>query len=242
MQAVKKHSSLLWCAIFSIAMGYLEAIVVIYLRELYYPQGFQFPITPGMQRIIGFEWLREMATIIMLIAIAIIAGKNKFQRFFYFFYCFGIWDIFYYIALKHLIGWPDSFFTFDILFLIPITWIAPVLAPVICSVIFVTFSFLIIGFENAEELKIKKWQWLIFWSGNLIVFISFVWDFGSLIISNGYLPKLLTLTSDKSFQELIALYIPQKFRWGLFIGGEILVTLFFLLVFLEGLKFRLDFF
>lgn len=236
-----KYKTLLWVGIFSIAMGYLEAVVVIYLRELYYPQGFQFPLVVGMQRIIGFEWLREIATIIMLMTTAIIAGRNSFQRFFYFFYCFGIWDIFYYVALKHLIGWPDSFLTFDILFLIPITWIGPVLAPLICSVVFVVFSFLIIGFETGENLKIQKWQWLIFYLGNLIIFIAFVWDFGSLIIINGYLSKFLTLTSDKSFQEVIALYIPQRFRWEFFIVGEILVTMFFLIVFLSELKFGLDF-
>jgi hypothetical protein len=182
-----------------------------------------------MQRIIGFEWLREIATIIMLAAIAIICGKNKLQRFFYFLYCFGIWDIFYYIALKHLINWPDSLFTFDILFLIPITWIGPVLAPIICSIVFVVFSFLlIIRIEKGVEVVVKKWQWLIFWLGSLIIFVAFIWDFGGLIIGNGYLSKFLTLVSDRSFQELVASYIPKQFKWWFFTAGEILVILFFL--------------
>ena len=30
--------------LFSIAMGLLEAVVVMYLRELYYPAGFAFPL------------------------------------------------------------------------------------------------------------------------------------------------------------------------------------------------------
>ena len=29
--------------IFAVSMGFLEAIVVVYIRELYYPDGFRFP-------------------------------------------------------------------------------------------------------------------------------------------------------------------------------------------------------
>lgn len=37
---------IVWLILFSIAMGYLESAVVVYLREIYYPNGFVFPLTP----------------------------------------------------------------------------------------------------------------------------------------------------------------------------------------------------
>ena len=61
----------------------------------------------------------------MLLAVAYIAGGNGPQRFGYFLLSFGIWDVFYYVFLKVLIGWPESLLTWDVLFLIPLTWVGP---------------------------------------------------------------------------------------------------------------------
>ncbi len=36
--------TILWVTFFSIAFGMVEAAVVIYMRALYFPEGFQFPI------------------------------------------------------------------------------------------------------------------------------------------------------------------------------------------------------
>ena len=33
-----------WISLYAVSMGFLEAAVVVYLRELYYPDGFRFPI------------------------------------------------------------------------------------------------------------------------------------------------------------------------------------------------------
>jgi hypothetical protein len=53
-----------------------------------------------------------------------------------------LWDIFYYVGLKTLLGWPPSLFTWDVLFLIPVPWSAPVLAPVAAAAYFVAVGFL----------------------------------------------------------------------------------------------------
>jgi hypothetical protein len=115
--------------LFSVAMAALEAIVVIYLRQLYYPQGFSFPLAPASLPIVFTEWLREATTIVMLF----IMGESRRQRipqgFFCFLYAFAMWDIFYYVWLKILINWPPSLLTWDLLFLIPVPWVSPVLAP-----------------------------------------------------------------------------------------------------------------
>ena len=92
-----KNSTILWLTIFGIAMGFLETAVVIYLRRIYYPDGFKFPLVEIENGILSVEILREVATIIMLFAIGFLAGKTKLQRFAFFIYSFAIWDIFYYV-------------------------------------------------------------------------------------------------------------------------------------------------
>lgn len=136
-------------------MGYLEAAVVVYLRELYYPEGFHihekvnFPfikfgavkeLKPFSRKLVYTEIGRETATIIMLISFAIAAGNSLTTYVAYFLLLFGIWDIFYYVFLKIILGWPESLFTTDVFFLIPVPWIGPVWLPVLLSVLLVTFS------------------------------------------------------------------------------------------------------
>ncbi|CAN5476760.1 hypothetical protein BH10BAC1_BH10BAC1_14060 [soil metagenome] len=125
--------TIIWLTVFSIAMGFLETSIVVYLRKLYYPAGFEFPLVPVPIDIATTEFWREVATIIMLIGAGVMAGKNATQRFVFFLYSFAIWDIFYYVFLKLLRNWPESLFTWDILFLIPVPCVGPVIAPCIVS-------------------------------------------------------------------------------------------------------------
>ncbi len=181
-------------------MGFLEAIVVVYLRELYYPNGFKFPLSNMPLKIFGIEWIREISTIIMLVVIGIIAGKNPLQKFAYFIFTFGVWDIFYYIALKIFLVWPSSFLTWDILFLIPITWIGPVLAPIICSLTMILLSIVIVHFnEKNYLLKINFKEWFLIILGTIIIFITFNRDFAKIIIENGFLSKLSSLPLNTDF-------------------------------------------
>src|ERR1700761_8169944 len=90
---------LFWVTLYSIAMGFLEAAVVIYLRYLLYPKGFSFPLVTMQPQLGIVELWREAATIIMLLAIGMIAGKNKAERLAYFLFSFAVWDILYYVFL-----------------------------------------------------------------------------------------------------------------------------------------------
>ena len=126
--------TIFYVILFAVAMGFLESAVVIYLRTIYYPEGFAFPIKLSGQTIALTEVLREAATLVMLFTVSLIADKKGINRFAYFLLAFAVWDIFYYIFLKLLIHWPASFFTWDILFLIPFIWVGPVLAPIINSI------------------------------------------------------------------------------------------------------------
>lgn len=125
---------LIWLGIFSVAMGLLEAICVIYLRRLL-PVENNFQVLPPVH--LRVEVIREACTIVMLLGVAWLAGINWRSRVACFFYAFGIWDILYYVGLWWLGHWPDSLLTWDCLFLIPKPWHGPVLAPVLISLYFV---------------------------------------------------------------------------------------------------------
>lgn len=115
---------------FAFAMANVETMIVVYLRRLYYPEGFQFPLVVIDVPTFLLELLREAATVVMLATFGIAAGRTKAGRFAYFMIGFGLWDIFYYVWLKLILNWPASLLTWDILFLIPVPWIGPVIAPV----------------------------------------------------------------------------------------------------------------
>ena len=208
--------------VFSIAMGFMEAAVVIYLRELYYPKGFQFPLIPISPSIAVVEFLREAATIIMLACIGILAGKNTAQQFSFFLFSFAVWDIFYYVFLKLFLGWPESFFTFDILFLIPVLWVGPVLTPCILSLTMILLTMIVVYFHERDlSVTINKREWLLMISGTVVVILSFTLDYAAYVLQNG--KSLWTPMSREELFNEVSKYIPQSFNWWLFAVGEGLI-------------------
>ncbi|AFH47990.1 Hypothetical protein IALB_0278 [Ignavibacterium album JCM 16511] len=164
--------------LFSMVMAYLESAVVVYLRELYYPSGFTFPLKIIPDKILIIELGRELATIIMLVTIALIAGKIFVEKVAYFLFAFGVWDIFYYIWLKVFINWPASLLTDDLLFLIPVPWISPVLAPVLVSVIFISFSILALRqTEAGSRIKFMKSDIILILIGVILILFGFICNF-----------------------------------------------------------------
>jgi hypothetical protein len=210
--------------VFALAMGFFEAILVIYLRELYYPEGFEFPLKLIEPRIFSFELLRELSTMIMLICIGLLAGKTILQQFGFFLFSFAVWDLFYYCGLKLLIGWPDSLLTWDILFLIPITWVGPVIAPVICSFSMIYMAALLFAGETAKKhFRLISYEWVLIISGAVIIFISFIRDYTYLFIRGGYLNELSSLSTNEDFINKLTSYVPESFTWGIFLLGEVLI-------------------
>lgn len=202
--------------IFCIAMGVLEAIVVIYLREIYYPAGFDFPLKLLSPNLLLTEWIREITTIVMLIVLGVLVGKDNLQRFLYFLFCFAIWDLTYYIALKAFLGWPASLLTWDILFLIPVPWFGPVLAPVICSLTMLLFSISFVWLKkNYRSFKIKLYEWAFILLGATFIFISFVLDYFQLLVQSNF--------SLQETNKILSAYVPTSFNWWLFGIGEILI-------------------
>jgi len=201
--------TLFWIFIFAVTMAFFESALVIYLRELYYPQGFSFPLTQVPFHIGLTEIIREACAMLMVLSVAWLSGNRGMERFAFFCIIFGIWDIFYYIFLKIILGWPESFFTWDILFLIPAVWSGPVIAPLIISIILIIFGNTILVFEirTGGGTKLPVIHIALFLSGAAIVFLSFILEF------------LLRLNTAKPSMSIINSVVPENFPWIPFILG-----------------------
>lgn len=227
VDAFRKH--LIWLSLFSIAMGYLESSVVVYLREISYPAGFAFPLAPMQQSIGLTEFLREVATLVMLLSVGYLAGRNLMERFAWFIYCFAIWDIFYYVFLKLLLGWPESLLTWDILFLIPIAWTGPVIAPVISSLTMILLALNLLYFSVLKNrvVRINSLEWTFLIGGALVMILSFVWDYcGYVLRIDGSLRGVFGIANN----PFLFSYMPKTFNWLLFVIAElILLTAIFMI-------------
>jgi hypothetical protein len=160
-----------WTTAYAVAMGYVEAAVVVYLRGLLNTTN----TTVQMDGYLGIEIGREAATLVMLAAVGWLAGRTWSQRFAYFAYAFGIWDIIYYLFLKILIGWPESFFSPDVLFLIPVRWTGPVLAPVLISLLLCAASVLgLMRLERGQALKFSPTGVALSLAGGLLALYTFM--------------------------------------------------------------------
>jgi hypothetical protein len=170
-------AALVWTCICAIAFGFVESSVVVYLRAIYYPDGFTFPLKLIGEHHLAVEIVRESATLVMLAGIAVLAGKTGWQRFGYFLIAFGVWDIFYYIWLKILLGWPSSFTDWDVLFLIPLPWIGPVLAPVLVSLVMIGCGWVTVRrIESGRPFRPGFPSWISASCATLLILFSFVGD------------------------------------------------------------------
>ena len=195
---------------FAITMAYLESTIVVYLRRIYYHDrgGFDFPLviidTPTLLLEVG----REACTIIMLATVGIAAGRTKVGKFAFFMLLFGVWDIFYYIWLKVFLDWPPSLLTWDVLFLIPIPWVGPVLAPVLVACTMIGIALVMLHLEaRGPVLPAGKAVWLAQVVAALIIIVSFTMD---------VIPRL------DPRGTLLAQWVPTTYHWELLLVGLVL--------------------
>jgi hypothetical protein len=188
-----------WVSLYAVAMAFVEAAVVVYLRTLYHVGD----VTSGVlvtlpHHIATIETGREAATIVMLLGVAALAGSGGWERFLFFCLAFGVWDLWYYAWLWVLIGWPASLLTWDVLFLIPVPWSAPVLAPAIVSLALVAGSLWALRLEaRGRKLRLPPWVLGLALVGAALVLLSFTLDY-----------RLALAGQD-----------PTHFRWWLFGAG-----------------------
>lgn len=213
----KAPSVILW----AVAFAFAESAAVEYLCAIYYPLqkgGFNFPIlTLEQLEAMGHEHVtrltielgREFATLVMLAAIAVTAASNRREAWAHFMIAFGVWDIFYYLWLKLFIDWPPGLMTWDLLFLIPVPWVAPVLAPVIISVALVACGLTVLFYEARKRPLVTTWlEWIFIVLGGGTVVVSFCED----------------------YRNIVSGQLPNPFNWGLFFAGLCLSAVTFLLV------------
>ncbi len=161
---------------FAVAFGYVEGAVVVYLRELAYPEGFRFPLVPFPDRVIVTEVLREAATIVLLLGSAFACERRGYRRFAVFAFTFGIWDAAYYGTLRAVLGWPKGWLEWDVLFLIPAVWTGPVLAPILVSAALVAASLLLLSLPPDTPSPLALHDWLVEIGAGSLILLSFLWN------------------------------------------------------------------
>lgn len=189
--------------IFAIAMAWVESAVVFYLRtHINRIVPYQANPLPKVGDFGPVELMRELATLIMLFTVGVLAGKTWRARFGYAFLAFGVWDIFYYVFLKVMCDWPQTLLDWDILFLIPLPWWGPVLAPVLIALLMIIWGTLASQFEKAAPFTLTTaGAWLLNFAGGLLALRIFMTD--ALRVSSGGV-------------EAVRNVLPVKFDWPLF--------------------------
>lgn len=145
--------------VFAIAMAWVELAVVFYLRTMidridpYQPN--PLPVIGSLGRA---ELVREAATLVMLLAVGMLAGRNWRSRLGYAAVAFGVWDICYYVFLRKMCGWPHSLLDWDILFLLPLPWWGPVVAPMSIAIMLIAWGTLSRQFEEAPPAGLPVWK------------------------------------------------------------------------------------
>jgi hypothetical protein len=209
MKAVKPR--LVNVAVFAMAMAWMEAAVVLYLRVLVNRlQPYQPDPLPRFGGLGQAELIREGATLLMLLAIGWLAGDRTRTRFAFSAFAFGVWDIFYYLFLIPLTGWPHSLLDWDLLFLIPLPWWGPVIAPVAISLLLVTGGVLAVLLDRKEQPACRSvWSVWIALGGTGMILYAFMAD--AIHASGRGLARAWEV-------------LPANFQWSLFWLGLLLLA------------------
>ena len=202
-----------WSAVvlFAAAMAWMEAAAVVYLRLLV---GRVDPYQADPLPMPGFlgrtELLREAATIIMLAAVGWLAGRGWRRKLGYFLIAFGVWDILYYVFLAAIGGWPRSVLDWDVLFLLPLPWWGPVIAPASIAVLMIAGGTLATQFNGiGRPIWPRSWAWLANGAGNGLALYAFMSD------AIKALPR---------GAAAVRAVLPVTFRWPLFAVGLVLIA------------------
>ncbi len=163
---------------------------------------------PVIGGIAAVELPRELATLVMLFAVGVLAGKNWRARWGYALLAFGVWDIFYYVFLKVICGWPHSLLDWDVLFLIPLVWWGPVLAPVLISLLMILWGTLV-SRVDAPQSSTSRSAWLLNFVGGILALYAFMAD--SLRVAGNGLESIRTM-------------LPVQFNWPLFLAALALMA------------------
>ncbi len=190
--------------LYSIAMAWVESAVVFYLRTLSNRidphQAEPLPMVAGLA---STELVREAATLIMLWTVGMLAGRTWRSRWGYAAIAFGIWDIFYYVFLRVITGWPKSLLDWDVLFLIPLPWWGPVISPMLIAGLMIVWGTLASQGEPFERPFRSEWRaWALNFAGILLALYVFMAD-ALRVLGGG--------------EEAVRKVLPTSFQWPVFV-------------------------
>jgi len=197
--------------LFAAAMAWVESSVVFYLRTMVNRiEPYQAEPLPVFDGLAGAELVREFSTLVMLGTVGWLAGRTWRSRIGYALVAFGVWDLFYYIFLKPLTGWPHSLLDWDILFLLPLPWWGPVLAPVLIATLMVVGGTLASEFDRPGRA---------IWPGRLT----------SVLAAVGIVVALYVFMADAMARfhegvEAVRRTLPDEFNWPLFLAALTLMS------------------
>ncbi|HXT71007.1 MAG TPA: hypothetical protein VN700_14695 [Vicinamibacterales bacterium] len=160
---------------FAIAMAFVEAASVLYIRALVDRiEPYQANPLPINGSIGNVELWREAATLVMLGTVGLLAGRTWRRRAGYAAVAFGVWDIFYYVFLRLISGWPKTLFDWDVLFLLPLPWWGPVLAPVSIALVMILWGTL--ETQSDDHPAEARWAWALAPVGIVLALAVFMID------------------------------------------------------------------
>ena len=212
-----------WVVVFAVAFAWVESAVVVYLRKIFFNGSFRFPLLVKWENgkhiinpLVRIEFGREIATVVMLVAVSAVAGKNRIQKFCFFLIAFGIWDMFYYLWLYVMVGWPQSLMTWDLLFYVPLPWVGPVIAPLSISLAMATCGSLMIYFDKkGYDIRLRWYDLAAELGCGLIMIAAFCWDWKNIL----QIPGDMKRTG-----------IPNPFAWGLFLPAYLFSIVYFVVM------------
>lgn len=168
---------------YAVAMAYVEAAAVLYLRTIYGgidpvgPRATPFRPLPDFA---GIEVGREAATVVMLAAMGWLGAARAAGRLGAFLAAFGAWDICYYVFLYWFAGWPASPLAADVLFLIPLPWWGPVISPVLVALLMVGLGAGMMARDLGDGLRPPdRWAWTALGMSVVVCLVAFM--FGALL-------------------------------------------------------------
>jgi len=198
-------------AVFAIAMAWLEAASVFYIRSLVDRiepyQANPLPLEP-MTGALGYvELWREAATLLMIATVGLLAGRTWRHRAGYAAVAFGVWDIFYYVFLRLISGWPKTLLDWDILFLLPLPWWGPVLAPISIALLMILWGTL--ATQSNDRQREARWPWALGSLGVVVALAVFMLDAWQAVHDG---------------RDAVLQVLPTTFNWPLFVVALLLMA------------------
>lgn len=210
-RAARERQRWVLVVVFAIGMAWVEAASVYYLRSMVDRiEPYQENPLP-IRGVLGpVELVREAATLVMLLTVGMLAGRTWHKRLGYTAIAFGIWDIHYYVFLRMICDWPKSLFDWDILFLLPLPWWGPVLAPVCIALLMIVWGTLASQFPDRSSATSLTWTVCgLTWLGIALALCVFMAD---------------SLRTVHQGLDVTRTVLPKSFNWSMFCVALVLMA------------------